>query len=146
MVSFCGRGPVAREKARERGEDINDNWDAYEKIAIISPDEEIRQNAISYFEEYVFPRIGFAEKGFELEGMKTQEQLFNFVREEDVNPYCLGLHFKTFDLETHQFEVEYSFNKYTVPESAAQPHNELIMVADENAWNQWAFSGILIIE
>jgi len=111
MATFCGRGPVAREKARAEGEEINENWDAYEKIAIISPDDSIRQNAISYFENYVYPRIGFTEKGFKIEGMKTQEQLFNFVKEEEVNPYCLGLYFKTFDLETNQFEIEYSFDR-----------------------------------
>lgn len=146
MISFCGRGPVEREKARAEGEEINDDWDAYDRIAIISPDDELRQNAISYFENYVYPMIGFKDKGFLVEGMKTQEQLYNFVRDEEVNPYCLGLYFKTFDLETHQFEIEYSFNKFVVPESHIAPHNEMIMVADRNSWRQWSMSGILYVE
>lgn len=57
--------------------------------------------------------------------MESQEKLFNFVREEEVNPYCMGLYFKSFDLETHKFEVEYSFNAYTVPSSSLPPYNEL---------------------
>lgn len=64
MVTFCGRGPVAREKARAAGENINEDWDSYDKIAIISPDADVRKNAVEYFEKYVYPRIGFTDKGF----------------------------------------------------------------------------------
>lgn len=67
--------------------------------------------------------------------MKTQEQLFNFVKEEEVNPYCLGLYFKTFDLETNQFEIEYSFDLRTRIDSSEAPHNELVMVANNYAWS-----------
>ena len=73
MITFCGRGPVAREEARAAGENINEDWDSYDKIAIISPDAEVRKNAVEYFEKYVYQKIGFTDKGFKVEGMESQE-------------------------------------------------------------------------
>jgi hypothetical protein len=106
----------------------------------------VRTNAVSYFENYVYPLIGFSEKGYTVEGMATQEQLFNFVAEEEINPYCLGIYFKTFDLENHDFEIEYSLRKFITPETTAPAHNELVLVADWDSWYSWTNSGILMIE
>jgi ATP-binding cassette subfamily A (ABC1) protein 3 len=81
-----------------------------------------------------------------VEGLATQEELFNYVREEEVNPYCLGIYFKTFDLENHDFEIQYSFQKFEVPESTSAPYNELVMVPDWGSWGSWTSSGVLTIE
>lgn len=53
-VTACGVGPVARA---ERNSD--DDWTQYDAIAIISADDTVRANAVSYFEKYVFPKIDF---------------------------------------------------------------------------------------
>lgn len=67
--------------------------------------------------------------------MKTQEELFNHVRDEEVNKYCMGLFFKKFDLENHDFEIEYSFSKFTTPEPHLAPYNDLVMLPDLESWN-----------
>ena len=65
-IKACGLGPVARA---ERNSD--DDWTQYDAIAIISADDTVRANAVSYFESYVFPKIDFTAQGFKVEGLKT---------------------------------------------------------------------------
>lgn len=147
-LDACGEGPVAREarEAEEGTEDDDGGWGRLDRIAIVAEDETVRANAIEYFENYVYPLIGFTEKGFLVEGIATQEELFNAVSDADANPYCLGIYFKTFDLENHEFEIQYSFQKFQTPDSTRAPYNELVMVPDWEAWGQWTRSGVLVIE
>lgn len=58
----------------------------------------------------------------------------------------MGLYFKKFDLENHDFEIEYSFSKFTTPEPHLAPYNDLVMLPDWDSWGAWTRSGILIIE
>lgn len=51
------------------------------------------------------------------------------------------MHFKNVDLTNWQFEVEFSFDKFQIPDTNKPAYNDLVQGPDIDSWEKWFSSG-----
>jgi hypothetical protein len=105
----------------------------------------VTDNLKIYLEQYVFPTLGMdVTTGDAIPfsaSIITEDALNDAVSNQDEQPYCFAIYLKKFDLENYQFEIEYSFNKNSLPDTNLDPYNELLLAPDLNSWGLWKSSG-----
>ena len=116
----------------------------FSEFAVVAADDTVRQNAIGYFQKYVFSNLHFPAN-WTATGFATPEELTKAYQGEEQQPFCAGVYFKTFDTATQKFEVQFLFGKQDVPDTNQPAFNDLIKAPDFANWDIWFNSGSLAI-
>jgi hypothetical protein len=91
--------------------------------------------------DYVFPLTGL--EGFTVDTYSVQQDAFDVVQNDNDQPYCFAIFFQTFDLTDNNYQIQYSWNKNSIPDTNLDDFNELILAPDINSWGQWFDSGAI---
>jgi hypothetical protein len=111
----------------------------FSKVAVISADEKVRNDAKTFFDEYVFPHVGISN--FSADTFSTQDDAFNVVKTANEQPYCFAVNFDTFDLVNNNFKIKYSWNKNSIPDTNLDDYNTLLLAPDLASWGLWFDDG-----
>lgn len=122
----------------------------FSEVAVVKGDDvdqQVAEDLKTYFEGYVFPQLGM-NVGNETSGalaysvnITTADDLHYSVTEADDMPYCFAIILNTFDLENYKFDIEYSFNKNSLPDTNLDVYNDLLLAPDLESWGLWSGSG-----
>lgn len=82
----------------------------WSKLGIIAADETVRNDAVNFFNDYVFKTQGFPSN-FSAEGFEKSQELWDIYKSETNQPFCASLTFNQFDVDNLKFEIEFNLGK-----------------------------------
>ena len=95
----------------------------------------------------MFPQLKdlISTTNFEVTTFEDVEKLREEVRTVSDQPYCFGVNIKKADFEAYDFEVEFSFDKFELPDTNLPAFNDLTQAPDIDSWDKWFKSGALTL-
>lgn len=95
----------------------------FSKVGIIAEDPNVRKDAVDFFQNYVFKMNGFPSN-WTAEPFETEDAAFDTVKNDQDQPFCFAINFKTFDETNNKYDIQYSFNRDAVPDTNLEAFND----------------------
>lgn len=58
------------------------------------------------------------------EPFETEDAAFDTVKNDQDQPFCFAINFKTFDETNNKYDIQYSFNRDAVPDTNLEAFND----------------------
>lgn len=110
-------------------------------------DQASKDYAQTFWHDYYLKTNNFLNKtmvnetDWEVEIFTDVTNLTDKTAESDKQPYCFGINFKTFDMATDTYDVEFLFEKQDLPDTNLVAYNPLYKIPDTQNWGKWFKSG-----